>query len=136
MATFPELQGTATTGKTKMWSIRVFDRASCCASTTGLVGVIETTHGYVDGKKQVNEKIISEGKNIGKKNETSPLQQCIAETKKKWQDKIDKESYTLDQFGEIQKENPKVFPMLAHIYHPDNAKIKKNNIELFNNNGR
>ena len=82
MATFPELQGTATTGKTKMWSIRVFDRAS--TTTTDLVGVIETTHGYVDGKKQVNEKIISEGKNIGKKNETTPLQQAISEAKSSW----------------------------------------------------
>ena len=82
MATFPELQGTATTGKTKMWSIRVFDRAS--DSISGLVGVIETTHGYVDGKKQVNEKIISEGKNIGKKNETTPLQQAISEAKSSW----------------------------------------------------
>jgi hypothetical protein len=80
MATFPELQGTATTGKTKMWSIRVFDRGS----DAGLVGVIETTHGYVDGKMQVNEKIISEGKNIGKKNETTPLQQAISEAKSSW----------------------------------------------------
>lgn len=82
MATFPELQGTATTGKTKTWSIRVFDRTS--TSTTDLVGVIETTHGYVDGKMQVNEKIISEGKNIGKKNETTPLQQAISEAKSSW----------------------------------------------------
>uniref|UniRef100_A0A6C0DUK0 ATP-dependent DNA ligase family profile domain-containing protein n=1 Tax=viral metagenome TaxID=1070528 RepID=A0A6C0DUK0_9ZZZZ len=80
MATFPELQGTATTGKTKTWSIRVFDRGS----DAGLVGVIETTHGYIDGKKQVNEKIISEGKNIGKKNETTPLQQAISEAKSSW----------------------------------------------------
>jgi len=80
MATFPELQGTATTGKTKIWSIRVFDRGS----DAGLVGVIETTHGYVDGKMQVNEKIISEGKNIGKKNETTPLQQAISEAKSSW----------------------------------------------------
>ena len=80
MATFPELQGTATTGKTKMWSIRVFDRGS----DAGLVGVIETTHGYVDGKMQINEKIISEGKNIGKKNETTPLQQAISEAKSSW----------------------------------------------------
>ena len=82
MATFPELQGTATTGKTKMWSIRVFDRGS--TTDAGLVGVIETTHGYIDGKKQVNEKIISEGKNIGKKNETTPLQQAISEAKSSW----------------------------------------------------
>lgn len=80
MATFPELQGKSTTGKTKMWSIRVFDRTL----DTGLVGVIETTHGYIDGKKQVNEKIISEGKNIGKKNETTPLQQAISEAKSSW----------------------------------------------------
>lgn len=76
MASFPELQGEATTGKTKMWSIRVFERRS--------EAIIETTHGYVDGKKQVNEKVISEGKNIGKKNETTPLQQAINEARSAW----------------------------------------------------
>lgn len=76
MADFAELFGEATTGKTKAWSIRVFERDGC--------GVIETTHGYVDGKKQVNEKVISEGKNIGKKNETTPLQQAINEARSSW----------------------------------------------------
>jgi hypothetical protein len=76
MASFPELHGEATTGKAKMWSIRVFERDSC--------GIIETTHGYVDGKKQVNEKIIAEGKNIGKKNETTPLQQAINDARTAW----------------------------------------------------
>lgn len=80
MASFPELQGEAQTGKTKMWSIRVLERAS----PAGTVGVIETTHGYVDGKKQTNEKIIAEGKNIGKKNETTPLQQAINEARSAW----------------------------------------------------
>jgi hypothetical protein len=81
MASFPELQGEATTGKTKMWSIRVLERDL----GSGLIcGVIETTHGYVDGKKQVNEKIISEGKNIGKKNETTPLQQAINDARSSW----------------------------------------------------
>ena len=76
MASFPELQGEATTGKTKTWSIRVLERDN--------TGVIETTHGYVDGKKQVNEKVISAGKNIGKKNETTPLQQAVSEAKASW----------------------------------------------------
>ena len=76
MASFPELQGEATTGKTKMWSIRVLERDNA--------GVIETTHGYIDGKKQVNEKVISVGKNIGKKNETTPLQQAVSEAKASW----------------------------------------------------
>ena len=48
MASFPELIGEATTGKAKMWSVKVTERSGC--------GVIETTHGYVDGKKQINEK--------------------------------------------------------------------------------
>ena len=73
---FPELQGKSTTGKSMMWSVRVLERDGH--------GVIETTHGYVDGKKQINEKVISEGKNIGKKNETTPLQQAINEARSSW----------------------------------------------------
>ena len=71
-----ELRGEATTGKIKSWSIRVLER--------GGTGVIETTYGYVDGKKQVNEKVISVGKNIGKKNETTPLQQAVSEATATW----------------------------------------------------
>ena len=56
---FPTLQGEATTGKAKIWSIRVFERHDG--------GVIETSHGYLGGKIQVNEKVITTGKNIGKK---------------------------------------------------------------------
>jgi len=76
MASFPELHGEAVSGKAKMWSIRVLERDG--------TGVIETTHGYVDGKKQINEKVISTGKNIGKKNETTPLQQAVSEAKASW----------------------------------------------------
>ena len=76
MATFPELQATAQTGKTMMWKIAVLDRDG--------KGVLQTTFGYVDGKKQTNEKTITEGKNIGKKNETTPLQQAINEARTAW----------------------------------------------------
>lgn len=86
MASFPELHGESQTGKTKTWSIRVLERDISLEGSKGsvLIGVIETTHGYVDGKKQVNEKIIYEGKNIGKKNETSALQQAINEARSAW----------------------------------------------------
>jgi hypothetical protein len=76
MASFDTLFGEASTGKVKQWSIRVFERDGS--------GIIETTHGYEGGKMQVNEKEISEGKNIGKKNETTPLQQAINEAKASW----------------------------------------------------
>jgi len=73
---YPELYGDAQNGKTKMWKIAVFDRNG--------TGVIQTTFGYVDGKKQVNEKVISVGKNIGKKNETTPLEQAKNEARTAW----------------------------------------------------
>jgi hypothetical protein len=144
MASFPELQGEATTGKTKMWSIKVTERALAA----GLVGVIETTHGYVDGKKQVNEKIITEGKNIGKKNETTPLQQAINEARSSWVKKKesgytavgvsdelsgandDAESVESGAVGEAKGNKSKGIdedvpsPMLAHDYNKRGKSIK------------
>lgn len=78
---FPILFGDASTGKKKVWSIKVEYTKGVCTITT--------EHGYVDGKKQLNEKEIKEGKNIGKKNETTPLQQAITEARATWQKKKD-----------------------------------------------
>jgi ATP-dependent DNA ligase len=136
MASFPELQGEAQSGKTKMWSIRVLERE--LGKT--LIGVIETTHGYVDGKKQVNEKIITEGKNIGKKNETTPLQQAINEARAAWVkkkesgyspigvlttpaiiDTIEEEAVGSKSKG-ITEDVP--LPMLAHDYNKRGKSIK------------
>ena len=128
MCDFPRLQGEATTGKSKLWSIRVFERLG--------TGVIEVSHGYLDGKIQTTEKIISVGKNIGKKNETTPLQQAISEAKAAWTKKIESgysetmlaNSFDCDAFEQESDEEPTVsrgkgvsaeapFPMLAHDYH-------------------
>jgi ATP-dependent DNA ligase len=128
MASFPELQGTAQTGKTKMWSIRVIERDD--------TGVIEVTHGYVDGKKQVTEKVISEGKNIGKKNETTALQQAINEARSAWVKKKesgynpigvtdegdDNESVDSGRGKGIDEDVP--LPMLAHDYNKRGKSIK------------
>ena len=76
MSTFPTLHGEATTGKTKVWCIRVLDQDG--------VGVIETSHGYLDGKMQTNQKVISQGKNLGKKNATTAVEQAVSEAKALW----------------------------------------------------
>ncbi len=81
MSTFPVLFGDSSHGKRKMWSVAVTAR--------GTTGVIITTHGYEDGKKVVNERIVSVGKNIGKKNETTPLQQATQEAESLWNKKRD-----------------------------------------------
>jgi DNA ligase-1 len=129
MASFPELQGEAQSGKAKMWSIRVLERdlgsgLSC--------GVIQVTHGYIDGKKQVNEKIITEGKNIGKKNETTPIQQAINEARSAWIKKKesgyspigisdtadDNDNESVESGGKGKGVNDSVpSPMLAHDYN-------------------
>ena len=67
----PTLYAKSSTGKSMQWSIEVEE-------TMG-GGLIRTRHGYEGGKIQVNEKTITVGKNIGKANATTPLQQAIAE---------------------------------------------------------
>jgi DNA ligase-1 len=120
----PIIYGLEKNGKIKIWCARIY--------SDGNIAKVEFEYGQIDGKKQTTEREYISGKNIGKKNETTPLEQCIAETKKKWQDKIDKESYTTvqsDLEGETQYTGGgKVFPMLAHTYEPDTTKNKKNNI--------
>jgi ATP-dependent DNA ligase len=76
MATFPILYGEASTGKIKQWSICVRDQQG--------LGVIVIEHGYEGGKQQVIQKTLSEGKNVGKKNETTPLQQAVSEAQAQW----------------------------------------------------
>lgn len=73
MAHFPTLHGKAANGKTKVWTISVSGEA-----------MIQTVRGFLDGKMQVNEKAILVGKNIGKKNETTHLQQAISEARACW----------------------------------------------------
>jgi DNA ligase-1 len=73
---FKTLYGTASSGKTKVWSVEV--------KTKGKVAVILTTHGYTDGKMTTLEREILVGKNLVKKNETTPLQQAESEARAAW----------------------------------------------------
>lgn len=81
---FPQLVGEASTGKRKVWSIKVVEQTTASGAT---YGTIITEHGYEGGKMQVAEKDIYEGKNIGRSNETTPLEQAIQEARNSWQKK-------------------------------------------------
>ncbi len=89
---------------------------------------IVTTHGYVNGKKQTAEDVISEGKNIGKANETSVLEQANAEADSKYL-KQKKKGYTEDlgdaEAGKVDGKVIKggVAPMLAQKYAEHAEKI-------------
>jgi len=127
---FPVLYGTEKNGKTKMW------KASIYYDENGDKAISTIEFGQLDGKKQLSSREYTEGKNIGKKNQTTPLEQCINETQKKWFDKKEKESYREDKEDSEEKEEKqdneekeeKYFPMLAHTYEPNTSKNKKNDI--------
>lgn len=78
---FPTLYGESSHGKRKVWSIRVESR--------GPHGVIVNEHGYEDGKKVINERVVEKGKNIGRSNETTPFQQAVSEAQSAWNKKRD-----------------------------------------------
>ena len=131
----PTIYGVEKNGKTKVWMARIY-RDVLNGNATA-----EIEYGQLDGKKQTTRRECTEGKNLGKKNETTPLQQCLSETRRKWQDKMDKEGYSLViPNSETQTTNAniitsanivnntiKVFPMLAHTYEPLSNR-KKNDI--------
>jgi DNA ligase-1 len=105
MKTWPTLYKKTKTGKVQQWTIKV-------SETTDGYGCIIVSHGKVNGKLQENQKVIECGKNLGKKNETSPHQQAILEAGSKFQRQKDK-GYTETPTGVSKK----LLPMLAKDYH-------------------
>jgi DNA ligase-1 len=108
---FPTLYATAKTGKVKVWAISV---------VVSDAPTITVSAGYIDGKKVISKREVTSGKNIGKKNETTPLQQAINEATAKWTDKKG------DGFTESAAEAEEaeiIRPMLAHDYHKVGKKM-------------
>ena len=99
---------------------------------------IKVIHGTFNGKQITNITKITEGKNIGKKNETSHYEQAISEAKSKWTKKKDIEKYstmlpnnseTNHNPNNIDDENTNtqlplsLSPMLAHEYKKHQDKL-------------
>lgn len=97
----PTLYDKAKSGKTKQWTISVYDN------------IISTCYGYIGGKLTTNEKTIHKGKNIGKSNETTPEGQALKEALSKWTKQCDK-GYVED-VREL-KTRKTYLPMLAKTY--------------------
>jgi len=111
---FPQLYATSSTGKTKVWSIKVIDRSG--------VGVIVTKHGYEEGKMVENERLVTVGKNIGKSNETTPVEQAVKEAQSDWNKKHDagyrpEEEEAVGGAGAPPAAFTPPLPMLALDYH-------------------
>jgi ATP-dependent DNA ligase len=87
------------THKIKQWKIYVKENKI----------IIE--HGFLDSKQVIHEQIC-EGKNIGKKNETTPNEQAQLEAKSQWEKKLKSGYVTYDNIKDTSK-HPTYFPMLA-----------------------
>jgi hypothetical protein len=99
---------------TQEWEIRV-------EAGRGGAGVMITTYGLKGGKKQESREVISVGKNVGKKNETSPYEQACAEALARWYKQKDRKGYglTVEESADIRS----VSPMLAHTYDKHAKKV-------------
>lgn len=102
----PTLYSLTSLGQTQTWSIEFSG------------GKFRTTEGIKGGAMTVSEWTVCEGKNLGKKNETSPEVQAEKEARAKWKKKT--ESGYWENEADIHK--TKFFePMLAHkwVDHSD-----------------
>jgi DNA ligase-1 len=114
--TLSTLYKLTSTGKTQMWEIKTVDN------------FIFTSHGQVGGKIQTVSEEITEGKNIGKANETTPIQQAEAEAQQRWEKKA-KKGYVTEIADAADKKvdtnyiTGGVDPMLAHSFDKQGHKI-------------
>lgn len=110
-----KLFGFASTGKVKEWEIEALE-------TPEGYGVVRVTHGYIDGKKQSNDRIIKKGKNIGRSNETTPYEQACSECKSDWNKKRD-ENYEFE-IPDPDAIPRNILPSKANKYSPLKQNIK------------
>ena len=131
---FPTLYGKSKTGKTQVWQIEVIKSGGDGPAAAGggsPTAIIRVTYGYEDGKQVVNEKEITKGKNLGRKNETTPYEQALLEAQSTWEGKIDggyAEKLGNAQAPSLASSNAvaahkTISPMLAQDYHKQGKKI-------------
>ena len=109
----PMLYGVSKKGKIKQWLINVMENNNKT--------FIKVRSGYINSKIKETIKEITKGKNIGKKNETTPFEQAVSEAKSNWEKKKHK-NYTTEMI-DINTYIPEIIlPMLAKS--PGKGKIK------------
>ena len=117
----PRLFKKTSTGAIQFWEIFV--------SQDGDIGVISTLYGQLGtDRPQSTREVIREGKNAGKKNATTPVEQAMAEARSQWEKKKKKgyvEKITQAQDGHVDEETIEggIFPMLAEKYADQGHKI-------------
>ena len=122
--TFPTLYNTTIgTNRSKQWCVSVLENEDNTFT-------IHSEHGIVGGKQVSHDTVISEGKNKGKKNETTPRDQALLEARRDWDKKV-KQGYTEELVVEEKPEKPSsksgrlLKPMLAIEFDMEKEKSVK-----------
>lgn len=107
----PTLYGISSTGKVKQWEIYV--------EIIDNLPWITTEYGYLDGETQITSTVVKEGKNLGRSNQTTPVEQAKAEATAKWNKK------QLENYRETipTEDSIALLPMLAQKYEDKKHKI-------------
>ena len=106
---WPTLYGQTSTGKVKVWNIQVKWETFSSPAT------IEITHGQEGGRQQSTSRTLTEGKNHGRANATTPAKQAEMEAEALWTKKKDK-GYHEDRAALSVQEEDTRLPMLALKY--------------------
>lgn len=119
---FPTLYKKTNGGALQFWEIRV-------ERTVGGFGAITTRWGQIGGAVQETIDVVEKGKNIGKKNETSPLDQAISEAQSKWEKQLKNKGYVESAEAAEAGERHELVeggidPMLAHKFRDHAKKIR------------
>lgn len=120
MKEYPKLFKKTSTGKIQEWQVFV--------DKINLIPTIITYFGQVGGKIQISHETVVQGKNIGKANETSPMEQAEAQALADWTKQL-KKGYakTIEeaQAGAVDSIiEGGIAPMLAHKFSEQGHKIK------------
>ncbi len=103
------------TGATQFWDIHVEPLTDGTAAIVTIYGQLDTSNPIT------TREIIKEGKNQGKKNATSPLQQAIAEATSKHEKQLTRRDYGLTLEASVAARAAS--PMLAKVYEEQKKKV-------------
>lgn len=110
---FPTLYSSDKSGKVRYWNVSV-------NTIDGVVHIVRK-YGQQDGKETETSTAITKGKNIGRSNETTPLQQATLEAKSLWKKQV--ESGYVENVDQVEKLN--ILPMLANKWEEKSKYIKE-----------
>jgi len=115
----PKLYKKTSTGKIQEWEVSV-------VTIDGDVTIV-SKYGQVGGKIQISKEKILEGKNVGRSNETTIIQQGLAQAKSDWEKQLKKGYVQNIEDAEAGKTDDiikgGIVPMLAHKFSEQGHKI-------------